>query len=428
MRAMVSRQKAAAEDYERAQKALRDERAVLDALAELDAMASEPWPRVAGFALESAVRLTGSTIGWVGVLSDDESKVIKHLWSDATAAGCLLKDMLHSISVREGGAWNRPIVERKPAIVNDVSQLSPGESGTPAGHIPMTRFLGIPVFGEGRVRAIAEVGNKEADYDQQDVQTVALLFASAWRIMGQKRVESSLESAHRQFELLFDVLGKGIYSMDLIALTELEIALGAKAQLDLTSAEDRRMLVKPLETLVSITGIIDDIKAIYRTRRSLQLINMDLGQVLADVKEEYATVPEGRIKINYLPSYGHCVRANELLKTVFTCLIDNAIKSASPAHPLAIDLAVTGLWADGRDYYAVTLEINGPGLCDQPGSLCENGEACRGGVQFALIKTLVGHFDGRMWVESRVRGEPEKGCRATVMLPKASSIPALPPA
>jgi hypothetical protein len=419
LRAQESTQTGAAGAPDNARRTLRDDRALVEALAALDTMAPESEQKIASFALESAVRLTGSETGWMGVLSNDGNNLVKHYWSRAVVAGCLIKDSLHSITVRNGGRWNRPIVEKKPVIINDFSAPGPGKKGTPLGHVPLHRFLGVPVLAAGRVRAIVGIGNKRVDYDQNDVRTVKMLFNSAWRIIGQKKTESALHCAHAQFELLFDLLGKGIYSMDLAALAEIEMAANAAGPPDFDNAENRQQLERPLQTLISITGVIDDIKAAYRDRGGLHLFNMDLGQVLASIKEEYTTIPHKHLTINYVPAPGCCIRANGLLRTVFSSLIENAIKGSSPERPLTIDISTMSLEVEGREHYVVVVEVNGTGLCHLQSALCNEGDACTGGLQYALIKTLVGHFSGRMWAEDLERGEPDKGCRTFILLPKA---------
>lgn len=418
LRARESKQTEAAGAPDNARKTSRDDRALVETLAALDAMAPESEQKIASFALESAVRLTGSETGWMGVLSDDGNNLVQHYWSGAAVAGCLIKDSLHSITVRNGGRWNRPIVEKKPVIINDFSAPDPGKKGTPLGHVPLHRFLGIPVLAAGRVRAIVGIGNKRVDYDQNDVRTVKMLFNGAWRIIWQKKTERALHSARAQFELLFDLLGKGIYSMDLAALAEIEMAASAAGSPDFDNAENRPQLERPLQTLISITGVIDDIKAVYRDRGGLHLFNMDLGQVLASIKEEY-TLPHKHLTINYVPSTGCCIRANGLLRTVFSSLIENAIKGSSPERPLTIDISTTSLGVEGREHYVVVVEVNGPGLCHLQSALCNEGDACTGGLQYALIKTLISHFSGRIWAEDLERGEPGKGCRTFILLPKA---------
>jgi hypothetical protein len=326
---------------------------------------------------------------------------------------------VHSIRVSNGGLWNRPVSDKKPVIINDFSAPDPGKKGTPLGHVPIGKLLGVPVLEGSRVVAVVEVGNKPDNYDQADVGIVTLLFASAWRIIGQKKVERELADVHAQFDLLFDLLSQGIYSMELAALAEIEMALGVKTPLDLTRAPDRLLLENPLQTLINITGVIDDIKAACRAPGNLELINMELGQLLDCITEEYSARSNRYLTINYAPSPGCCVRANALLGTVFSSLIENVIKGSGPGQPVAIGISTMSLRVEGRDHYAVAVEVIGPDLCNLRSALCNEGNGCRGGMQYALIKTLVGHFDGRLWAEDLVRGEPERGCRTIVLLPKA---------
>jgi signal transduction histidine kinase len=119
------------------------------------------------------------------------------------------------------------------------------------------------------------------------------------------------------------------------------------------------------------------------------------------------------------------VKANDLIKDVFSNLIDNAIKHSDPDRPLTINIAIRSQKDHKQDYYLCSVEDNGPGIPDwikdkifqrfQRGTTKAHGK----GLGLYLVKKLVDDYHGAVWVEDRVPGDYTKGAKFVVMLPVA---------
>jgi len=158
----------------------------MDALLKLNQMTGATLKQITDFALEEAVRLTGSKIGYLAFLNDDESVLTMHAWSKSAMAECAIADKPITYPVVTTGLWGEAVRQRQPVITNDYA-ASPLRKGCPAGHVAITRHMNIPLFDGARIVLVAGVGNKTEDYDQDDVQQLTLLMEGMWRLIERKR-------------------------------------------------------------------------------------------------------------------------------------------------------------------------------------------------------------------------------------------------
>jgi len=170
----------------------RLDEARLEALLELSRMAEAPLEQITNFALEQGIRLTRSSIGYVGFLDEDESVVTMTSWSTDVMEKCAIAEEPRRFSAKAGGLCGEAIRQRKPIVVNDYSAPHPAKRGYPEGHIPPTRFMSIPVFDGERIVAVAAVANKEEEYDESDVRQLTLLMQGMWRLVQRKQAEEAL--------------------------------------------------------------------------------------------------------------------------------------------------------------------------------------------------------------------------------------------
>jgi signal transduction histidine kinase len=404
--------------------ALRLDEARLEALLELTHMSDASEQDIADFALEEAVRLTRSEVGWMGAMNEDDSLVLLYNFSSEARKECEVVGMPHSFVVENGGLWAQPIFTRKPVILNDYSAPNPAKKGFPEGHLPLNRFMAIPVFDEDRVVAVAEVGNKHTDYDRSDVRQLTLLMNGVWRIILSKRAKDALMESKSQAELYMDLMGHDINNMNQIALGFLEMAIEKLDKDQKLGAADRYLLEKPIDTLNNSTNLIRNVKKLQSARSGgLKSRMIDICGMLNKVVEEFAHIPGREITIHYTPSEGCYVMANDLLRDVFSNIVGNSIKHSPVDRPLDIDIRVIKVRAQGVDNYTVIFEDNGPGISDaKKDELFARFEKkykkkAVGGLGLGLVKTLVDDYGGKVWAEDRVKGDHAKGVRFVVMLP-----------
>ncbi len=406
--------------------ALKLDEARLEALLKLSQMSGASEQDVANFALEEAVRLTGSEVGWMGALDEGSTLVTLYNFSSRAMQECGVVGRPHSFSLKNAGLWAQPIFRREPVVINDYRAPRPGKKGFPEGHMELRNLLAVPVFDDGRVVAVAEVGNKKADYDWSDVRQLALLMAGVWPIILRKRAEEALLQAKRQAELYVDLMGHDINNMNQIAIGFLELALQTLDAEKALTEKHRFLLEKPMDTLYNSARLIKNVKKLKDAQSGgLAVKAVDLDSVLSSVSAEFRGVPGRDITIRYQPASGRFVRANELLRDIFANIVGNAVKHSPPEAPLVVDIDVLKVREQGVDFYVVTVEDNGPGISDaQKVELFsrlarDSGRHLKSGLGLGLVKTLVDDFGGRVWVEDRVPGDWRQGSKFSVMIPAA---------
>lgn len=189
------------EEHQRAERALLLERSRLEALLQLGHMATAPIQEITDFALEEAVRLTESTMGYLAFMSEDETVLTMHSWSRTAMEQCAMIDKPIVYPVESTGLWGEAVRQRKPIITNDYTAPDPRKKGYPKGHVPVIRHMNIPVFDGERIVAVAGVGNKTAPYDESDIRQLTLLMQGMWRLLQRRQVEQTLRAAREELEL-----------------------------------------------------------------------------------------------------------------------------------------------------------------------------------------------------------------------------------
>jgi signal transduction histidine kinase len=209
-----------------------------------------------------------------------------------------------------------------------------------------------------------------------------------------------------------------ISNMNQVGLGFLEMSL------DLLDLDEmgREMLLKPKSAFENSSKLIDNVRKLQKARSGeYPDREMDVGQVLGKVQDHYSRQYGRDVTINYLAKAGYVVKANELLYDLFSNLVENAIKH-SRGHPI-IDINVEPVRENGRDYYKVRIDDQGPGVPDDlkaviferklTGDIKSKGS----GIGLLIVKILVECYNGRAWIEDRVKGDYTKGARFIAMLP-----------
>ena len=242
-------------------------------------------------------------------------------------------------------------------------------------------------------------------------------------ITKRKQAEEELIEAKAQAELYLDLMGHDINNMNQIAMGFLEIAIESFPLKD----EERKFLEKPLDTLKNSATLIDNVRKLQKSGEgSLKYRDIDLCDTLEQVIADYSHVPGRDVTIHFKPLPACYVVANELIKDVFSNLIGNAIKHSDPQKPLTIDVGLEPVTKEGKTYYMVTVEDNGPGISDELKNRLflrfQRGQekAIGKGLGLYLVRTLVHDFRGTIRVEDRVPGDYTKGAKFVVLFPAAT--------
>lgn len=162
---------------------------------------------LANFALEEAVRLTKSKVGYLHFIHKNQKTIELFSWSKGVSQKCLVAKTGH-YPIERAGIWADSLRHRKPVVHNDYPNYQ-GKKGYPEGHFPVLRHMSVPIFDNDKVVAIAGVGNKEDVYDASDIRQLTLFMNSMWKILKEKQAEldnKRLEGQLRQIQKM-DAIG-----------------------------------------------------------------------------------------------------------------------------------------------------------------------------------------------------------------------------
>lgn len=141
--------------------------------------------------LEMAEKLTGSEIGFLHFVNDDQESLELVTWTAGALRGCTVAYDAH-YPVSQAGIWADCVREKRPVVFNDYATY-PAKCGLPAGHTGLVRLISVPVVEGDQVRMIMGVGNKATHYSDADVDTLTLIGNDLWRVVRRARAEAALK-------------------------------------------------------------------------------------------------------------------------------------------------------------------------------------------------------------------------------------------
>jgi PAS domain S-box-containing protein len=150
--------------------------------------------------LEMAEKLTGSEIGFLHFVNDDQETLELVTWTAGALRGCTVAYDAH-YPVSQAGIWVSCVREKRPVIFNDYATYS-AKCGLPAGHAELVRLISVPVVEGDQVRMVMGVGNKATHYSDSDVDTLSLIGNDLWRVVQRARAEAALQRRLAELEVV----------------------------------------------------------------------------------------------------------------------------------------------------------------------------------------------------------------------------------
>ena len=167
------------------------------------------------FALNEAIKLTNSKIGYIYYYSEKKEQFTLNTWSKGVMRECDITEPRTIYNLKETGIWGEAVRQRKSIIVNDFHAPDPLKKGYPEGHVILHKFMTIPIFKNNKVVAVVGVANKESNYNENDTLQLTLLMDSLWNIIGKIGAENALKESEQKYRGLFenDISGVAIHKI-----------------------------------------------------------------------------------------------------------------------------------------------------------------------------------------------------------------------
>lgn len=182
----------------------------LEVLLRLSQMNMASLDELTEYALEQAVLLTGSTLGYIAFVSEDETILTMHTWSRNAIQADRSENKISEYPVQETGLWKETIRQRRPIITNDYQAPNLRQKGVPDGYVSLSRHMNVPIFDAERVVIVAGVGNKSAPYNEMDVKQLTLLMDGVWQIIRRKQADDALRESENKFRNVVEQATEGM--------------------------------------------------------------------------------------------------------------------------------------------------------------------------------------------------------------------------
>jgi hypothetical protein len=175
------------------------------ALVELAKKDQYDFQGIINYALEKAMELTSSKIGYVAMVNEPENQLTMLAWSQSAHDMCRVDNKQMDFKLNEAGLWAAPVRTGKAVYIDDYETTHhPMKHGAPTGHVELKRLLMVPIHLNGSIIGTVGVGNKMREYNSVDEYNVQQLFQEAFEIEQSTIIKNRYESDLAIFRHIFN--------------------------------------------------------------------------------------------------------------------------------------------------------------------------------------------------------------------------------
>ncbi len=391
----------------------------LASLLKLSAMKAKEEKDISRFAIEEAVRLTESEMGFLHFLSNDEKTLQFFIWSDAVEKNCDATRQSHSM-LKKDGIWADCIRTRKP-IVNNSPQDLPANNYYPDGHVSISRQVTIPIIDDDIIIGLAGVANQNKPYTETDIQQLTLLMNTLWKILKEKHAEDELLHAKEKAETASHAKSEFLANMSHEIRTPLNAIIGMADLLKETplSSEQKNFVnifQSNSESLLNIINDIIDLSKVEANKVEIENIDfslLDLIENSCGLMAFSAHEKKLELHINIASDVPAVLTGDPgRIRQILTNLIANAIKFTKEGE-IIVSCSLAETESDSDDVVELLFSVADTGIGIVPEkqeSIFElfsqaDSSTTRKyggtGLGLAIARKFTNLMRGRIWVDSQ---------------------------
>ena len=166
-------------------------------------------------ALHEAVILTESEFGYIFFYDEDAQEFELNSWSRDVMEECKVPNQQYSYKLKDTGLWGEVVRQRGNIIVNDYQSDSVYKKGTPHGHVPIQKFMSVPVYSFNKIVAVVGVANKFDDYNNTDAEQLSLLMETVWRYVDLRNAQQKIADSEKNYKIIFNSTSEAFFIHDI---------------------------------------------------------------------------------------------------------------------------------------------------------------------------------------------------------------------
>ncbi len=251
-------------------------------------------------ALEKAIILTESKIGYIYFYDEQKKEFTLNSWSKETMQQCNIVEPDTVYHLHDTGIWGEAVRQAKPIIVNDYQAPNSLKKGLPKGHAMLYKYMTVPVIIDDSIVAVVGVANKETDYTNRDVLQLTLLMDAVWKMIENKQAENNLlstnqllEEAKARAEAANKAKSEFLANMSHEIRTPMNVIMGmtdivCNSQLEKEQQEYLDMVRDSAQSLLTIINDILDFSKIEAGRLELDKEDINLHRLVEQTVASFA--------------------------------------------------------------------------------------------------------------------------------------------
>ena len=169
--------------------------------------------RLLDYALEQAIQLTDSKIGYIYLYSEENQQFTLRSINSTAMAECNVPGLPAVYELSKTCLWGEAVRQRKPIIINDYLANNPLKKGIPEGHVQLQKFLTIPVIIGTQIAAVVGVANRSTDYVEEDALQLTLLMDGVIKAIDQARAQEALRQSEERYSAIVNNIPNAVINI-----------------------------------------------------------------------------------------------------------------------------------------------------------------------------------------------------------------------
>ena len=397
-------------------------------------ISAESIEAVSIFVLEQAKYFTKSPMGYAGYLDDKTGHLVTPTLMDDVWEKCKVQDKSYEF-VNFVGLWGWVLNNKKPLYLNEIKG-DPRSTGVPEGHIPIKKFLSVPVSMDGVLLGQISLINSSRDYTDKDIEIlekIANLYSIA---IHQKRMLKTLEKSKKKADAANLAKSSFLSNMSHEIRTPMNSILGFSELLqNMISDPKQKLYLGSIyasgEILLNLINDILDLSKIEAGKLELDTALMNFHFLFKEIHQSFL-IQASKKKIDFILEIDPNIPSNLLLdefrlKQMLNNLISNALKFTDSGF---IKICANRVQKNHKSIdLLISVQDTGIGISPlfleklfDPFSQKEGQDSKKyggTGLGLSITKNLVEMMGGQISIDSEIR----KGSTFTILLKQIKTGP-----